>query len=80
MTLFVSERNKRCGSADRRKETTDMATKEQISVCLSVVIEELQTEEYFIGFSATDAASLFDIVNDILLRLGLNIQICRGQC
>lgn len=63
-------------------ETMDVSKKEQVSLCLRVVLKELEVKEYFIGFyetSATDAETLFNIGNDILVRLGLNIQNCCGR-
>lgn len=64
-------------------ETTDLSTKEQVSVCFRYVNASFEIEETFLGFyetPSTTASSLFTIVQDVLLRFNLNIENCRGQC
>lgn len=64
-------------------ETTDLSTKEQVSVCFRYVNASLEIEETFLGFyetPSTTASSLFTIAQDVLLRFNLNIENCRGQC
>jgi hypothetical protein len=64
-------------------ETTDISVKEQVSICLRFVNKLMEIEEYFIGFyetGSTNAETLVRIIQDVLLRLGLNINDCRGQC
>jgi hypothetical protein len=62
-------------------ETTDMATKEQVSVCLRTVDEQFNIEDS-VGFyqtSSTTSEVLFRIIKDVLLRLDLKLSKCRGQ-
>lgn len=64
-------------------ETADVAQKEQVSLSLRVADDQFQISEKFIGFyevSKTDSMSLFNVVQDVLLRFGLSLQQCRGQC
>ncbi|XP_044856759.1 zinc finger MYM-type protein 1-like, partial [Mauremys mutica] len=65
-------------------ETTDLSRKEQVSFSLRFFSsEDWEIYEEFIGFYQTDtmdAASLFKIVEDTLLRCDLPFSDCRGQC
>lgn len=64
-------------------ETADITVKEQVSICLRFVTEDLQPEEFFVGFyqtAHTTAETLFRLLKDALLRFSLPINKCRGQC
>lgn len=64
-------------------ETTDVSRKEQVSVSIRIVQEDLEAHEFFIGFYQTKdikSNTLFTIAKDVLQRLGLNINDMRGQC
>ena len=61
-------------------ETTDLTNTEQM-VCY--VASNLDVHEEFIGLyslESTSAASILATINDILLRMNLKIENCRGQC
>ncbi len=64
-------------------ETSDIAVKEQVSLCIRSVNKNLEINEYFLGFyetAQTDAYTLFTIVKDVLTRFNLPICDLRGQC
>ena len=64
-------------------ETADVTQHEQMSVCIRYVDNDLNSTEDFIGFyqiESTSANTLFSVLNDSLLRLGLSWSDCRGQC
>lgn len=64
-------------------ETTDISKKEQMSVNIRVVDDDIYIKEFFLGFydtPRTDAETLFIVLNDALLRFELRINKCRGQC
>ena len=64
-------------------ETTDLANIEQMIFCLRYVDDDLDVHEEVIGihsFESTSADSIVSTVQDILLRLNLRINNCRGQC
>ena len=64
-------------------ETTDVSTNEQVLIVLRWVDQHLDIHEDFVGLYATDsiaADSLVSIVNDVLLRMNLQLNNCRGQC
>ena len=57
-------------------ETTDMATKEQVSLCLRTVDEKFNVEEDFVGFyetSSTTSEVQVRIIKDVLLRLDIKL-------
>ena len=48
-----------------------------ISFCICVATEDFESIEYFVGLyetSSTDAAMLFKIVKDVMIRLDLGIE------
>ena len=54
-----------------------------LSVCLRVVCEDFIVNEFFIGFSHTvntKAATLFELVNELLQKHELKLSRLRGQC
>lgn len=64
-------------------ETSDITTKEEVSICFRFVDDNLQIKEMFMGFyktATTVSAALFDIVQDVLMRFTLDIKNCCGQC
>ncbi|MGH0172884.1 UNVERIFIED_CONTAM: hypothetical protein FKN15_072608 [Acipenser sinensis] len=65
-------------------ETADLSRKEQERFSLRFFShEDWETHKEFMGFyqtEATDAASLFKIVKDKLLRFDLPFSDCWGQC
>ena len=64
-------------------ETSDISNTEQLVFCLRYVDEDLTTHEEFIGLHSMDsttAESITRVIQDILLRLLLQMSSCRGQC
>ena len=64
-------------------EETDSSNKEQFLVCLRWVDHDLVTHEELVGLYAVDNITSETLVNslkDVLLRMGLSVQNCRGQC
>lgn len=64
-------------------ETTDMSNTEQMVFCLRHVDDHFDVHEEVIGLhslESTSADSIVFTIKDILLRLNLRIDHCRGQC
>ena len=64
-------------------ECTDIANKEQFTINIRWVGEDLEDHEDFIGLyqvASIDANTLVSAVKDTLLRIGLQLSACRGQC
>ncbi|KAK7925889.1 hypothetical protein WMY93_008199 [Mugilogobius chulae] len=64
-------------------ETSDITVKEQVSICLRFINDDLEPEEVFVGFyetASTTADALFQLLQDALIRLSLPFSKCRGQC
>ena len=64
-------------------ETSDISNTEQLVFCLRYVDEDLTTHEEFIGLydmDSTTAENIVRVIQDILLRLSLQMSSCRGQC
>ena len=61
-------------------ETTDLSNKEQMVFCVRYVDSNLEVHEEFIGLESTSAESIVRTIRDVLLRLNLRIENCRGQC
>ena len=64
-------------------ETSDISNTEQLVFCLRYVDEDLTTHEEFIGLynmDSTTAENITLVIQDILLRLSLQMSSCRGQC
>ena len=64
-------------------ETTDVANKEQLVLCLRWVDADLETHEDFIGLyevQSIDSAFILRVIHDVLLRLDISINSLRGQC
>ena len=63
-------------------ETRDISNKEQLTVCLRWVDENFEIYEDFIGLvqlSDTKASTVYISIKDVLLRLSLPMNMCRGQ-
>lgn len=64
-------------------ETTDCSTVEQCVLVIRWVDESLEPQEDFVGFYAVDVANadtIVAVIRDTLVRLGLSLSDCRGQC
>ena len=64
-------------------ECTDTSNKEQFTICIRWIDENLIDHEDFIGLYQVDsieANSLVSAIKDTLLRMGLSLTNCRGQC
>ncbi len=64
-------------------ETNDITNKEQVTIVIHSINEELEVSEDFLGLyivSSIDASSLFSVVSDVLTRLNLSWSRLRGQC
>ena len=64
-------------------ETSDISNTEQLVFCLRYVDEDLTTHEEFIrlyDMDSTTAENTTRVIQDILLRLSLQMSSCRGQC
>ena len=64
-------------------ETTDISNTEQMVFCLRYVDSCLEVHEEFIGLhshQSTTAEVIATIIKNILLCMGLQIGLCRGQC
>ena len=64
-------------------ETTDVSNTEELVFCLRYVNDQLITHEEFLGLHSLDsttAQSTTHTIEDILLRLSLQLENCRGQC
>ena len=64
-------------------ETTDKTNREQVVICLRWVDDNLLPHEDFIGMHKVDkidAATIKTVILDVLTRMNLSMQKCRGQC
>ena len=64
-------------------KVTDSSNKEQFVVCLHWVDHNLVKHKKLVGLYAVDNITSETLVNslkDVLLRMGLSGQNCRGQC
>ena len=64
-------------------ETTDLSNTEQMIFCLRYVDDDLLVHEEVIGLYClenTSSETIVSTVKDILLRLNLTFEECRGQC
>ena len=80
MSADIKERKYFAIQAD---ETADQSRIEQMCVSIRSVTDSLEAEENILGLYALDecnSASITQALMDVLLRLGLNIADCRGQC
>ena len=64
-------------------ECTEIANKEQFTICFRWIDSDLQDHEDFIGLYEVDnigANCLVHHIKDVLLRMNLTLSKCRGQC
>ena len=64
-------------------ETTDISTQEQVVVVFRWVDSHLVAHEDFVGLyvtNSTTANALVALIKDVLLRMNLKLENCRGQC
>lgn len=64
-------------------ECTDVANKEQFTICIRCVSDDLQDHEFFIGLyevPSITSDSLVHAIKDTLIRFNLKLSDCRGQC
>ena len=64
-------------------EVTDAANHEQFVLCLRWVDDDLNPHEEFIGLQCVPniaADTLVAVIRDVLIRMNLSINNCRGQC
>ena len=64
-------------------ETTDNSGREQVSICVRVIDDDLCPEELFLGLyevSSTTADNLKAVILDALKRYSLSINDLRAQC
>ena len=64
-------------------ETTDITNREQVTLVIRWVTEDLQVHEEFIGLytvHSIDAATLTSVIKDVFIRMNLSIHKLRGQC
>ena len=64
-------------------ETTDKANKEQVVLVFRWVDDALTAHKEFVGLYLTDSIAskaLVAVIKDVLLRMNLKIEHCRGQC
>ena len=64
-------------------ETTDSSNKTQLVVCLRYMTDDVRPQEDFIGLchiERSDAATISQVIKDVLIRLDLPLDKCRAQC
>ena len=64
-------------------ECTDISNKEQFTLCIRWVDDDLEDHENFSGLyevQSIDAKTLVHAIKDTLLGMSLSVSQCRGQC
>ena len=64
-------------------ETTDITNEEQVTIVMRRIDDDFEVYEEFLGLYAVpsiDAARLFSIIKDCMLRFNLPLSKLRGQC
>ena len=64
-------------------ETTDITNEEQVTIVMRMIDDDFEVYEEFLGLYAVpsiDAAHLFSIIKDCMLRFNLPLSKLRGQC
>ena len=62
-------------------ECTNIANKEQVTICLRWIDDKLQPNEEFVGFYEipnTNAETIATVIKDAMFRIGLPLRSCRG--
>ena len=63
-------------------EYTGITNKEQLSLCLWFVKENLEVQKDFLGFyqlTNIKSKTIVNAIKDVLLRFNLQLENCRGQ-
>ena len=61
----------------------EIANKEQFTICIRWVDDDLQDNKDFVGLyeiNSIDSDTLVHAIKDTILRIGLSLSQCRGQC
>ena len=64
-------------------ETTDTSNKEQVTLVVRRVAEDLEVYEEFLGLysvESIDAATISTVIKDLFIRMNLSLEKLRGQC
>ena len=64
-------------------ETTDVTNQEQVTIVMRRIDQCLEVHEEFLGLYSVpciDAATLFSVIQDVMLRLNIPMNKLRGQC
>ena len=64
-------------------EYTDISNNEQLTTCFRWIDEHLDSHEDFVGFyhiPNTVTSTIESVLKDVLIRLQLSLNECRGQC
>ena len=64
-------------------QVTDSSNKEQVIVCLRWVDAQFEPHEEFIGLHHVPditTSTIVSVLKDTVLRMNLNLSMCRGQC
>ena len=64
-------------------EVTDASNREQVVVCFRWVDSDFEPHEDFVGLHKVDkinADTLVAVIQDVVLRMNLDLHNCRGQC
>ena len=64
-------------------ETTDASNREQVTLSIRQVTEDLQVHEEFLGLycvPSIDASTLTSVIKDLFIRMNLSFEKLRGQC
>ena len=64
-------------------EATDVSNVSQLVLCIRWVDDELSPHEEFIGLHSldtTNAETIVSVIKDILIRMNISLNRCRGQC
>ena len=64
-------------------ECTDISNKEQLTICLRWIDKAMEPHEDFVGFYEIPnimANTIVGAIKDVLKRLNLSLDNCRGQC
>ena len=64
-------------------EYTDIGNKEQLTICLRWIDDQLEVHEDFLGFyniPNIQSTMIVQVIKDALIRLQLLLTNCRGQC
>lgn len=63
-------------------ETTDVSNKEQVTLIIRRITENLEVHEEFLGLyivSSTNAAMLSDVIRDLFVRMNVSLEKLVGS-